>query len=91
MLMADPQRSKRRAAKPADPAPAGVLYVRGVSAETIAALDAWVAERRAELSAAATDAATRRIAGSLSRNDLLVDIIEGAVKAHGAAKQETGA
>lgn len=80
--MADTPR-KRRAAKTPDPSPdpPPVLYVRNVERATIAALDAWVLARRAELSASANDTASKRVAAAFSRNDLLVDIIEAAVKA----------
>lgn len=81
-----PKAPKTRAAAPDPPAPAPapVLYVRGVAPDIIAALDAMVTARRAELGAAATDNATRRAAASLSRNDVLVDIITDAVKARAA-------
>lgn len=74
-----PKAPKARAPEPSPPPP--VLYVRGVAPDIIAALDAMVSARRAELGAAATDNATRRAAASLSRNDVLVDIITDAVKA----------
>lgn len=88
--MADTSR-KKPAAKPvaAPTPPAPVLYIRNVSPETIAALDSWVASRRAELGAAATDTASRRVAAAFSRNDLLVDIIEAAVKARAVERGET--
>ncbi len=82
--MADTPR-KRRAAKAPDPSPSPspppVLYVRNVAPDTIAALDAWVLACRAELGASANDTASKRVAAAFSRNDLLVDIIEAAVKA----------
>ena len=87
MLMADTPKAKRRAPPAApSPPPASVFYVRGASPDTIAALDTWVAERREELGAAATDTASRRIAASFSRNDLVLDIIAAALKARAAAK-----
>ena len=85
--MTSTPRAKRtpKAAPPVEtPATTGVLYVRNVPTPTIAALDAWVAARREELSAAATDTASRRTAASFSRNDLLADIIDAAVRARAA-------
>lgn len=86
--MADTSRKKTAKAAAPAPSPPPVLYVRNVSPETIAALDAWVAARRAELGATATDTASKRVAAAFSRNDLLVDIIEAAVKARAVSKGE---
>lgn len=77
--MAEPKR--KRAAPVATPPLVPVLYIRGPTPETIAALDAWVAERRAELASSASDTASRRTAASFSRNDLVLDIIAAALKA----------
>lgn len=63
------------------------LFVRCRDRSTVDKLDEWVAQRRAELSAAATDAATRRIAASFSRNDLVLDLIDEALMARKASKK----
>lgn len=85
--MASTPRAKRtpKAPPPVEtPATTGVLYVRNVPVQTIAALDEWVAARREELAAVATDTASRRTAASFSRNDLLADIVDAAVRARAA-------
>ena len=85
--MASTPRAKRtpKAAPPVETPPTtGVLYVRNVPVPIIVLLDMWVAERREELAAVATDTASRRTAASFSRNDLLADIIDAAVRARGA-------
>jgi len=84
--MADTPRTKRRVPPAAAPPSSAVLYVRGASRETVAALDAWVADRRAELSTSAGDTASRRIAASFSRNDLVLDIIAEALRARAAKR-----
>ena len=81
--MAEPKRSKgsktskNTASEPSDDTTA--LHVRGVPLAVVAGLDALVDQRRAELEAKATDTLTRRFAASLSRNDIIVDILAAAV------------
>ena len=81
--MADTKRTKGpRAPKNAPQEPADgttALHVRGVPLAVVHGLDAMVEARRAELEAKATDSLTRRFAASLSRNDIIVDILTGAV------------
>lgn len=86
--MPEPKRKRAHAAPPPNPSP--VIYVRNATPQTVASLDAWVAERRAEINAAATDTATRRIAASFSRNDLVLDIIATALARREAAKAAKG-
>lgn len=55
------------------------LHVRGVPLAVVKGLDVIVEARRAELEAKATDSLTRRFAASLSRNDIIVDLLTEAV------------
>ena len=73
--------SKRKRAAPPPAVP--VLYIRGPSPELLAALDAWTMARRAQLSATASDAASRRTAANFSRTDLVLDVLADAVRARG--------
>lgn len=68
--MAEPKR-KRAAPPPAVP----VLYIRGPSPELLAHLDRLVEERRAQLASSTSDAASRRIAATFSRTDLVLDLL----------------
>lgn len=82
--MADTKRTKGpRAPKNAPQEPADVpttaLHVRGVPLAVVHGLDAMVEARRKELEAKATDSLTRRFAASLSRNDIIVDLLTEAV------------
>lgn len=62
------------------------LHIRGVPIAVVEGLDAMVDARRAELLSRATDALSRRVAASLSRNDLIVDLLSDAVSAHKKSK-----
>ena len=83
-IMAEPKRTKtpRKSAGKAtasDAQGATNLLTRGVPLAVVAALDAMVEARRVELLARANDSASRRVATSFSRNDLVVDILSEAV------------
>jgi hypothetical protein len=82
--MADAKRTKGSRAPKNTPDTAAddttALHVRGVPLAVVKGLDAIVETRRAELEAKATDSLTRRFAASLSRNDIIVDILSAAVE-----------
>lgn len=83
--MADSKTRKRpaKAAAPAETAEvkSGTLLTRNVPLDVVAWLDARVEQQRAALAAKATDALSRRFAGSYSRNDLVVDLLVDAMNA----------
>jgi len=94
--MAEPKRTKtprKPKGKGADSDALGVtnLLTRGVPLAVVAALDAMVEARRIELLARATDSASRRVATSFSRNDLVVDILSEAVARSKASPEGSGA